>query len=401
MKIGIAGPVNPDELKDFLYKEQKIQPINKGATAVNTYIKELLRKGHSVIVFTSEIPSNEKESYIIVGEKLQIHVICSKPGVFLTHALSRIYMIRRLRNYMRNYINDIDVLHAQWTYDFALAAKAFECHLPVFCTVRDWCPYIMSLQKGLRNVQWKLYYCIFRKVMSSNNIHFIANSEYTYSQIIKMYPNKQIEIIYNPIDKDYILDKRLYELHNDVFISIAISLTEGRKNVYRLLEAFHLLRKERPNSQLKLVGNGFENSTKEYKLYSSLGLLEGVSLLGQLNHTKLIEEIDKSTCLIHPSLEETFGNILVEGMARRVPVIGGKNSGAVPQVLGNGVCGILCDVEDISSIKEAMNKACDKEYTKKIVEEATKNIKEKFSSDSIVNRQTTLYRIYCKNKVFE
>ena len=52
MNIGIASPFNPYEILPFLYGNQQIPNINKGATAVNLLIKELLEQGHNVIVFT-------------------------------------------------------------------------------------------------------------------------------------------------------------------------------------------------------------------------------------------------------------------------------------------------------------------------------------------------------------
>lgn len=393
MKIGICSTINPYELREFLPSDKEIPSINGGASAINTYVKELLRQGHHVIVFTSAVPSNETKNIILKGDMLEIHIIHSTPGFFITHALSRLYMVRRLRNYMRPYISELDVLHAQWTYDFALAAKSFECDIPVFCTVRDWCPYITSLQRGLKKIQWRIYGIIFKRVMSSNRIHFIANSQYTYNQIKSMYPQKHIDVIYNPIDKNYILEKKKKFLE-DVYISISSTLTEGRKNIKKLLEAFQLVRKDKPEAQLKLVGRGLEEGSPTYIDYFNKGLLTGVTVLGPLAHSKLIEAIDESSCLVHPSLEETFGNILIEGMARCVPVIGGANSGAVPQVLENGMCGILCDIENVNELAAAMLLASKMENTDSIVSNATNVLKTKYSSESIVKDHLHLYRMY-------
>ena len=60
----------------------------------------------------------------------------------------------------------------------------------------------------LKKVQWALYYLQFRYVMSSKDITFIANSEYTKDCILSLYPKKNIPVIYNPIDKTLILEKK-------------------------------------------------------------------------------------------------------------------------------------------------------------------------------------------------
>lgn len=395
MKIGIAGPINPYELRDYLYKDQKILTINKGATAVNTYVKELLRKGHSVIVFTSEVPSDERDSYVLEGEKLRIYVICSKPRMFITHALSRFYMVGRLKRVIRRNINDIDILHAQWTYDFAYAAMAFTDMLPVFCTVRDWCPYIISVQKGIKKIQWMLYFFQFYRVMKNPRLKFVANSEYTKDCIEKSFKISNVPVIYNPIDKNLILKEKKYEISNPVFISIASSAFEKRKNIPKLLEAFKLFHANHCNSVLKLVGSGFASDNPLMIKYKDMGLLDGVELCGYKSHDELVEEIDQSTCLIHPSLEETFGNILIEGMARCVPVIGGNKSGAVPKVLGDGEWGFLCDITSVYSINDSMEEVCqNEELSREKVRKATEVISMKYGSESIANQHIELYTKY-------
>lgn len=190
MKIGICGPFNPYSLKNELNYNGELPNINKGATAVNTYVRELLRQGHEVIVITSAIPGGNSD-IVIESTNIKIHIVRSNPSIFFSHVFSRIYMISRLEKTISKYIDEIDVLHAQWTYDFAYAAKKFTNVVPVFCTVRDWCPYIITMHHGLKKIQWYLYSLINNSVMKNNSVHFIANSHYTYNQVIKSYPEKK------------------------------------------------------------------------------------------------------------------------------------------------------------------------------------------------------------------
>ena len=166
MNICICGPVNPFELKDYISSEAPVLSINKGASAVNTYVKELLRNHHQVTVITSDVPLSITEDITYSGENLTIYVVNSKPGLFLFHGFSRFYMVNRLKRYIRKVLPNLDVLHCQWTYDYAMASMTFAKQIPVFCTVRDWCPYIIKVQSSfLKKVQWALYYlCIPRKI---------------------------------------------------------------------------------------------------------------------------------------------------------------------------------------------------------------------------------------------
>lgn len=391
MRIGIVGYCNPFELKDFLFSGQDIPNINKSATAVNTLVKELLQKGHSVKLFTT---FSEKGNVVkLYGNNLTIFLCsryCSIPKMAF---FSRIYMVSRLVRVIKSEIHDLNVLHAHWTYEFALAAKHFSNQIPVFCTVRDWCPYILSMQVGIKaKIYWSISWLIFKQVMKGDQINFIANSFYTYERIKAMYPYKDVKIIPNPIQKEYILDVPKQRIEHPVFISICQNIEEKRKNVYRLILAFQLYHKNNRNATLMLIGNGATEGNKIIAKWKKQNLLSGVRLCGYVNHDKLMNLIDCSTALIHPSLEETFGNILLEGMARGKLCIGGEKSGAVPQVLGNGKYGLLCDVENINSMVKAMEIANDEQIVRGIVKQATTYLKENYSSTVIADKHIALYK---------
>lgn len=400
MNITICGPINPSEFSDVLNYTDKLPNINRGASAVNTYVRELLRMGHKVVVVTQDVPSNEKDDIVLKGENLIIHIVHSNAGIYISHALSRFYMVTRLKKVLKGYIPKTDVLHAQWSYDYAYASMKFKKQVPVFCTVRDWAPYITTLQKGLKRWQWKAYTVMSNKVLGMEGVHLIANSEYTYNSIKKVFPAKEVAIIYNPIDKELILNKKIVIPAKDEFVTIASSVFEFRKNIRRLLEAFHQFHTKHPEVFLNVIGD-YSGHKKEIESLKASSLLDGVRLLGSMRHRQLIEIIDKCTCLVHPALEETFGNILLEGMARRVVVIGGKKSGAVPAVLQNGRCGILCDVEKTESMVDAMEKALDKGVQDVLINSATTELNDKYNSEVIVYKHLMLYNKFLNNKIVQ
>lgn len=394
MNIGIVSPLNPKEFVKYLNVPAKELPnINQAATAVHTFIKELLDKGESVYAFTSDysIPNN----IILEGNQLKIYIVSRKSKYNDINLLSNIYVVRRLANCINKEISKLNVLHAQWTYEYAMAAKYFTQQIPVFCTVRDWCPYILSTQKKLiPKLHWLLFkYHYFRNVMNCDDIHFIANSNYTYNCIKKNYPNKNVAIINNPIEKELILLKREYTSKEKIFISISQYIFELRKNYTNLLYAFKKYHKYNNSSKLWLIGK-YNKESSIYKKWKEEQLLEGVIFWGAISHNDLIEKIDLASILIHPSLEETFGNTLIEGMARRIPVIGGKDSGAVPEVLGHGANGILCDVTSVESIYQAMILSDNEDITKEKVNTATEFIKDNYKSDIIVQKHLQLYKSY-------
>lgn len=392
MRIGVAGPFNPQEVKEYFDSNTKLPVINEMATSVNAYVRGLLKEGHSVTVFTTY--SFEGAPYYIDGNNIRVYLISTQ---FKIHILGRLRMAKRIRECIKKCVDSLDILHAQWTYEFALAIKPFHKKLPLFCSVRDWIPYIFSLAKGFGGkYYWGLSYYIFKKVMRGNEVHLIANSEYTKERILSRYPNKKVEIIPNPFNSENILQERTEYPKDITFISISTSPFTPRKNNAILLEAFARYRKNHQNAKLIVVGAFSEDIKKEL---NSRNLLNGVELTGRVSHNEVISLIDKANCLIHPALEETFGNILLEGMCRRVLCIGGEASGAVPQVLGYGKYGILCDVTSEESIIWAMEKANEQELFKKIVDESTEYIIREFTEKNVAKKHTELFDRYLKNDI--
>ena len=390
MRIGIVGPFNPASIADYLEKV-KIPFINGAATAVNTMVYEFLSQGHELKIFTLT-PSNSYE--IIKGCNVEVFLIPS--GMFPKLIGSRqlvigqFYQPQRIAKVIKKEICNIDILHAHWTYEYGRAAAYFSGNIPVYDTVRDWCPYQMTVQKNVRNnFDWKLKYINFRKVMAHKDITFIANSNYTFSMVKGSYPEKKVPIIPNPIDKRWILECKKYQIKHQI-ISIATGLLSPRKNIKSLLEAFAMYRHRYADATLHLVGD-YNKEDTIYKTWEHNGLLSGVVMHGSLPHSKLAELLDQMSCLVHPALEETFGNILLEAMSRCIPCVGGNDSGAVPEVLGHGKYGLLCDITNPVSIYEAMLKLNDPKLSGLIQTQSTEMLKEKYSSDIVVKKHIELF----------
>lgn len=392
MRIGIVGPINPSEFEDLLHKDE-IPQMHQNASAVHALINSFLDEGHTVIAFTI----NENNIYEeFVSEKLKIYTVPFR--LIPRTSIFKIYCVKQLRRAIKNHLQDIDVLHAQWTYEYAFAAMAFVKRIPVFCTVRDWCPYIMTMiRKSFTGcLGWKINYYMFRRIMACKDIHLIANSQYTYSRIKSFYPERESVILPNSIKKNFIIVHRGKINEQIKLISIANGIFDPRKNIITLLKAFKQFRIRHPDAVLTIVGK-YKEEDFHIIQWKAEGLLENVITTGQLSHDEVIAKIDQSTMLIHPSLEETFGNILLEAMARRIPIIGGIKSGAVPMVLGEGKYGLCCDITSPEEITKAMEELLDKRKAVSLVNAATKHLLSTYASDVVCKKHIETYTTLMKN----
>ena len=84
-----------------------------------------------------------------------------------------------------------------------------------------------------------------------------------------------------------------------------------------------------------------------------------VEFIGYVDRVTLAEEYARATVFCSPSLEESFGNTLVEALQAGLPVIAGERSGAVPWVLFDGRAGRLVNVRDPAAIAAAVCEAID------------------------------------------
>ncbi|MFK7788413.1 MAG: glycosyltransferase [Phycisphaeraceae bacterium] len=114
------------------------------------------------------------------------------------------------------------------------------------------------------------------------------------------------------------------------------------KGVDRALRLFAQLYRERPHTRLHLVGDGQERKTLE-SLVDELGLTEQVRWWGWQKDTRpILEAMDM---LVLPSYTEGLPNVVLEAMAIGLP-IAATRVGAVPDVLGEGECGVLLDDDE-------------------------------------------------------
>lgn len=96
------------------------------------------------------------------------------------------------------------------------------------------------------------------------------------------------------------------------------------KNHARLLDAFALIRQERPELRLVLTGHGHD-----------VGLqTQGVDRRGHVSDLELADLYRRASALVFPSLYEGFGQPPLEAMASGCPVAA-SNAGALPEICGD------------------------------------------------------------------
>ncbi len=161
------------------------------------------------------------------------------------------------------------------------------------------------------------------------------------------------------------------------------------KAVPRILTAF-------PKARLKIVGDGLEKAGLQ-RLASDLGIQKRVSFFGNIAHDELPAHYQQADVFVLPSCEnkagetEGLGVVLLEAMACGVPVIGSR-IGGIPQIITDGVTGLLAEPQDHNSLASNLLKLFSRPGLRaNLVANARKLIARSFSWEVISRRFVEIY----------
>ncbi len=163
------------------------------------------------------------------------------------------------------------------------------------------------------------------------------------------------EMLYKPcVDENLIRKvKERYGIRGNYIINTS-SILWWRKNVSRLINAFHTLKAEGIiNHQLVITGERGEAYKEIIRLIYSLGLEGDVIFLGYIPIEDMPILLSGADVLVFPSLYEGFGLPLLEAMACGCSVVT-SNLSAMPEVVGDA--GILVDPYNTEEIVGAIEK---------------------------------------------
>ena len=272
--------------------------------------------------------------------------------------------------------NDIDIIHVSWTKDLLLSAliKKFSSkHLKIIYYRQ------MKLTRKKSNAYHKF---IYHKID-----HVLAITERLSSECNKYLPLKsnQIDILKYGIkifsnksfSKDKIFEK--YNLDKSKFTIGVFSRIEEQKGQHLVIEAMNLLFEK--NIQLVIVGHCMDDDYKrniEMKC-DQYNLKDRVIFIPFIENPK--EIMSTVDLIVLPTYEETFGLVVIEGMMANTPVIG-SNAGGVPEIITNGVNGLLFHTRSSSNLAEKIYSVYNSsELKNKIVKNADVFVRKEYDYD--------------------
>lgn len=216
-----------------------------------------------------------------------------------------------------------------------------------------------------------------REMALSHHIIAVSNATKKDLQVTYKIDPTKIQVIYEGVEENFVNDTSIqeqvdlykkYHLPERYFLFLATM--EPRKNMRRIIEAFHLFKDRNPHEPIKLVMAGI----KHPKIFSDVHLPK---FSKDIIWPGFIEEKDKPALIknaqafLYPSLFEGFGLPLVEAMKCKTPIVT-SNKSSMPEIVGNA--GLLVNPENVDEIAQALEEILQPKLRKILKEKMGKRV---------------------------
>lgn len=351
--------------------------VNAGGPAMSTYLSIVGSRhlGIDAQMFMYELPKSGK----LRGDDIPIHYT---PAA----TVPKIVYSRRYKADLRR-LGDFDIYHTQgiWTFPtYGMIDVAREKNRPYIVTPRGML-YPQDIQKS--NAWLKRFSLRYRLLDDMNRAACILTTcDEERRHCRELGVMSPIAVIPNPID---IRDIPLKKLDN-VFRLAYLGRLSRRKNVESLIYAFAEHRQQLNDAELIIIGGGDQEYEHFLKSETTRLKLTNVKFLGFLSGEEKDKALASASVVAMPSEFENFGNVVPEGLMRRIPCIATK--GAPWAVLETHRCGWWVDYNQ-QAIADAIlqAKSLSRSELEAMGERGRQLMEENYAVDKIAAKLKSLY----------
>lgn len=189
----------------------------------------------------------------------------------------------------------------------------------------------------------------------------------TKNKMKVLHPGRTLGVVFNHDEAREILIQEHQPLSShskDIWIGNIAELHKTKQHNF-LIEAFSILNKSHPNLRLVIIGEGSERSELTSQIEKQQ-LKDSVFLVGAIHEAaRLLKAFD---AFVLTSRSEAYGYVLHEAGLAKVPTVATR-VGGTPEVITDGVSGLLVGNNDIPELVGALSKILDdQKYAKTLAE---------------------------------
>jgi glycosyltransferase involved in cell wall biosynthesis len=360
--------------------------------------KELVKRGHIVTVYTTDILNsksrlkNTKNPVCIDG----VNVFHFK-NLSNTLASKNIPIALGMMPALKLDVKNYDVIHAH-------LSRCFQSILVHHYAKKFEIPYILQPRGALpvtnKRKQKRLFDSFFGYSIIEDASKIIASSKIEsdhYRDVFHDFPYEKVVHLPNSIDlKPYHnLPKKggfkeKYSLDDSTKILLFLGRIHEIKGLDLLLQAFSEVVKCLRGLKLVIAGPDDGYLSRLRLFVKQLGIEDSVLFLGPLYEKDKLQAYVDADVFVLPSKSESFGNVVLEALACGTPVIVTKNCG-VTEYLGSD-CGCIIDYNEEQLRTTLIKFLQDTDLKRGCGERGKRLVFKEFDMDKIVGKLEELYR---------
>lgn len=294
-------------------------------------------------------------------------------------------------------LNRYDIIHAhKLTYEGYIAYLiSHKYNIPYVVSIRFTDFKIMKFRRDLIHIYKRV-------LLKSKKVFCVA--PWMINELYRVFGADFINQIKEKIDiLPNIIDSKSYEckvVNNNTFITVFKITNKNlkRKNIFRTLDAIKKINDKGRKIQLHIVGGG-DGIEKLKKYIRRNNLTETVKLLGEIEHTQLMEQLREYKAFILCSYPETFGLVYIEALIKGLPIIYTKNAG-IDGYFDEYLIGDKVNYRSVQSILDAILRVNDNinEYRNNVKIVQQDNILRMFSKEEVALRYSKAVGLVVKDK---
>lgn len=212
---------------------------------------------------------------------------------------------------------------------------------------------------------------------------FVGKSDSKYYVI---YNGVDIEVFDPTVDPSFFREK--YHLQGKKVVLYTGRLVPN-KGVQFLIEAARTLRDERPDLRFLISGKGPMEEELRNKA-ASLGLDDCVQFLGFTPADRMVQLYACADIVVVPSTYDPMPIVLLEAMSMKKALISTK-VGGIPEVVRDGVSGILVPPSDSQALANAIRRALGGDLAESLGVAARSDVEERFTWKKVAKETAAAY----------
>ncbi len=242
----------------------------------------------------------------------------------------------------------------------------------------------LAFHKFIKFPKWQFYWLC--EMFAAMFCHRIIIVNKYYLKYFKAFGRKN-RVIYNGID--FSTFPQLPKSESEKCRVLFIGRLDEQKDPITILQAAKRVLSSNSEVCFTLVGDG-EKMDECKAFIADNNLEQNIELLGWQNN--VAQYYANSDIFFAPSIFESFGLMFVEAGYYSLPIVASNVEG-IPEVVEDGVTGLLSNPRDIDSLSASLIKLIeDKEYRTEMGQNNYKRVTSLFSSEKMTSQYLEEYR---------